>query len=488
MPNSITETLTERNNEFIEDLLDIPSSEKNTLDMELAMFHRVMKFACDVIGTLFEQMDADLYESARKQGYEVERRDERSINFLFGMVTFKRRRIRKPGEKGFYLLDRELGFPKGKRFSGGVIKAIGELSTTMVTRAVANAVQLLTSLTVSHQTVTSLIHYLGKAAVEYADEVAEGNIKDKEPSNATVLAVEGDGLVLKSKNKSKKELHRIQIYENVAEKGLNKPRRVLVHARFFADIDKKALRERVEKYLDNHFHLGKLTVLSNGDGGFGYDEESFHLMCWASHEHKHVRDDFHVNKKIRVRLSFCPKKFVDSMIRELRTLTSEKEIQERIPPWMDTARSYIREDSRERDLEQIEKLRAYLERNASCLKSLINLETKVDIRLGTAESNHRIYSYRMKRQGRSWSESGMNAMAGLITARKNGELGKSLLYGIKNQYIQRIQEEVATVAVNIRERVGVKSKYHSGAIEGRIGVYGPSSSPLGALARGLNRG
>ena len=82
----------------------------------------------------------------------------------------------------------------------------------------------------------------------------------------------------------------------------------------------------------------------------------------------------------------------------------------------------------------------------------------------------------------------MNTMAGLITAKKNGELSKALLYGIKRQYIQKIQEEVAAVTVKIRERVGIKSKYRPGAIEGRIGVYGPSSSPLGALARGLNRG
>lgn len=27
------------------------------------MFHRVMKYACAVIGTLFEQIDADLYFS-----------------------------------------------------------------------------------------------------------------------------------------------------------------------------------------------------------------------------------------------------------------------------------------------------------------------------------------------------------------------------------------------------------------------------------------
>ncbi len=485
MSDILAEKLTEINKQFITDILEIFSRKKNSLDMEHAMYHVIMGFACAIIGVLFEYMDAKLYESVKMQGYKVDRRDERSINFLFGTVTFKRRRIRKPGEKGFYLLDRKLGIAKGKRFSGAVIMAVGNLSTTMVTRAVASAIQLLTPLTMSHQTVTSLIHYLGTSAESYADHVAKGIPMDKEPSEATVLAMEGDGLMLAAKNGHKKELHRIQIYENVKEKG---SRRILVKARLFADTDKKALRDRVTNYVDNHYHLCNLTIISNGDGGPGYDEKGFWWMCWGCREHIHVRDDFHVNKKIRERLSFCPKEFVDEMIRELRKMETAEEVLEKLPIWMDTAASNVRTECKKHDLEQAERLRSYLERNAACLKSLAHIEEKTNIRLGTAESNHRIYSYRMKRQGRSWSETGLKAMASLITAKKNGELEKALLYGIKSQYVHRVKEEVATVAIKIKERVGVKSKYRPGMINGRIGVYGPSSSAMGALAKSLCEG
>lgn len=482
MSDILADKLTEINNRFINNVLEALDHRQNTLELEYAIFHLIMSFACAIIGVLFEYIDEQFYESVKGQGYQVERRDERTINFLFGMVTFKRRRIRKPGEKGFYLLDRRLGFPKGKRYSGAVIKAAAELSTTMVTQSVANAFQMLTPVTMSHQTVTSLMHYLGKAAGEYEDSVARGLIKDKATSEATVLAIEGDGLMLGVKDGKKKELHRIQIYENVVEKG---SRRILVKSRLFADTDKATLRERVSLYLDNYFRLGHLTVISNGDGGSGYDKRGFQGICWGCREHIHVRDDFHVNKKIRERLSFCPKVLVDEIIRELKSLNTVDKVMRKIPLWLDTAVSHVRKESLNHDMEQIERLRAYLERNATCLKSLVRIEQQTNIRLGTAESNHRIYSYRMKRQGRSWSEEGLKAMANLITARKNGELDKALLYGIKGQYVHRIEEEVTEAIIRIKERAGIKSNYRPGMIVGRIGVYGPSSSPMGALARAL---
>ena len=482
MSDILTDKLTEINNHFVNDILEVIGHKKNTLEIEYAIFHLIMGMACAIMGVLFEYMEEKLYEMLKGQGYQVERRDERTINFLFGAVTFKRRRIRRPSERGFYLLDRRFGFPKGKRYSGGVIKVAAELSTTMVTRSVADAFRLLTPVTMSHQTVTSLMHYLGKAAGEYADAIADRLVKDVTPSETTVLAIEGDGLMLGVKNGKKKELHRVHIYEGGIEKG---SRRELVKSRLFADTDKMALRERVSQYLDNYYLLGTLTVISNGDGGPGYDKKGFQDMCWGCREHIHVRDDFHVNKKIRERLSFCPRALVDTIIREQRSLNTAEKVKEKIPLWLDTAAGYVRKKCQKHDMEQIERLRSYLERNIFCLKSLVLIEQRNQIRLGTAESNHRIYSYRMKRQGRSWSEAGLKSMANLITARKNGELDQALLYGIKGQYVHRITEEVTAVAVRIKERSGVKSKYRPGMISGGIGIYSPSSSPMAALARAL---
>lgn len=41
------------------------------------------------------------------------------------------------------------------------------------------------------------------------------------------------------------------------------------------------------------------------------------------------------------------------------------------------------------------------------IPSLSQRGIHTEIHLGTAETNHRFYSYRMKRQGRSWSGEGM---------------------------------------------------------------------------------
>ena len=53
---------------------------------------------------------------------------------------------------------------------------------------------------------------------------------------------------------------------------------------------------------------------------------------------------------------------------------------------------------------------------------------RTNIHLGTAETNHRSYSYRLKRQGRVWSHKGLENMAAVLTAQKNDELNKALLY------------------------------------------------------------
>ena len=62
------------------------------------------------------------------------------------------------------------------------------------------------------------------------------------------------------------------------------------------------------------------------------------------------------------------------------------------------------------------------------IPSLSQCGIHTEIHLGTAETNHRFYSYRMKRQGRSWSSEGMECMVWVLTARKNKTLTQALLY------------------------------------------------------------
>ena len=58
-------------------------------------------------------------------------------------------------------------------------------------------------------------------------------------------------------------------------------------------------------YLYGHYDLSKTTVLSNGDGGSGYQFQDFEQMVEGCLDHQHFRDCYHVHEKIQTRLSFC---------------------------------------------------------------------------------------------------------------------------------------------------------------------------------------
>ena len=247
----------------------------------------------------------------------------------------------------------------------------------------------------------------------------------------------------------------------------------------------------VRSYLLGHYDLSKTTVLSNGDGGSGYQFQDFERMVEGCLDHQHFRDCYHVHEKIRTRLSFCNKELVDHIIRELH---QTDDIMKQIPVWMDTARSCART---EEDLEEVDKLQSYLERNAPYIPSLSQRGIHTEIHLGTAETNHRFYSYRMKRQGRSWSSEGMECMVWVLTARKNKTLTAALLYQANGKSYKKMDRAMHKAAVQAERKIAqnVRSEaqkrkmrnYRPGCLEGRIGVYGASSSPMGRLARAIQK-
>ena len=304
-------------------------------------------------------------------------------------------------------------------------------------------------------------------------------------SLAGIIAIEGDGIILKNKKKGDvSEVHRLQVYEGVRKNG---NRTELVGLRCFASTSRKELFAMAASYLHGHYDLSKTTVLSNGDGGSGYQFQDFEQMVEGCLDHQHFRDCYHVHEKIRTRLSFCKRELVDRMIRELH---QTDDIMKRIPVWMDTARSGARTEA---DLEEVTKLQSYLERNAPYIPSLSQRGIHTEIHLGTAETNHRFYSYRMKRQGRSWSSEGMEYMVWVLTARKNKTLTQALLYHANGKSYKKMDRAMHKAAVQAERRIAknkrseAQKNYRPGCLEGRIGIYGASSSPMGRLARAIQK-
>ena len=80
----------------------------------------------------------------------------------------------------------------------------------------------------------------------------------------------------------------------------------------------------------------------------------------------------------------------------------------------------------------------------------------------------------MKRQGRSWSSEGMEYMVWVLTARKNKTPTQALLYHANGK--KKMDRAMHKAVVQAERRM---RNYRPGCLEGRIGVYGASSSPHG---------
>ena len=103
--------------------------------------------------------------------------------------------------------------------------------------------------------------------------------------------------------------------------------------------------------------------------------------------------------------------------------------------------------------------------------------------LGTCESNHRTYTYRMKKQGRRWSKDGGLAMVEVISGLKNGDLEQALAGDLYGMLLKNRKEYRNAVREALKKTLFVP---HVGVHQCCIANYGPRSSPMGHLAAVLN--
>ncbi|SHE86948.1 Uncharacterised protein family (UPF0236) [Atopostipes suicloacalis DSM 15692] len=305
------------------------------------------------------------------------------------------------------------------------------LASDSVYRKASDAIELLTPLSISHGAIHSMTQRLGETIQNYTDEAPlhdETPIKDKK--KIPVLFIEGDGLLLKGSKEKRPELHRVQIHEGVV---VNRKRPELKNSLLFESTEssRKAF-ERAGKWLEKEYDLRNTIVISNSDDGSGYERDKFDAIIGQTQRHEHFRDVYHVNRKIKERLSF-DKKMANLMIRAVRLYD-----QDQVNVILHTTLSRIDDNEKEADyIENVYKLEKYIQRNWSSLKPLMMKDLPVQKGLGVCESNHRPFSYRMKHQGRGFTKKGVGNLAAVISARRNGSF-----LSILTTELPAFQEEV----------------------------------------------
>ena len=140
--------------------------------MEKEIWRRGIELQCQAFAQALETYDAEMARQyAGKQ--EVLRIDRRTVLCMFGTVTFSRRLVRREGEKPFYPLDNILGLSPYQRYSLLLLYSVTKVAAGSVYLAAAEAVNTLTPLDISHQTVGRMVRTVGDKYAQYEEAQAD---------------------------------------------------------------------------------------------------------------------------------------------------------------------------------------------------------------------------------------------------------------------------------------------------------------------------
>ncbi|WP_202589587.1 UPF0236 family transposase-like protein, partial [Vagococcus lutrae] len=172
------------------------------------------------------------------------------------------------------------------------------------------------------------------------------------------LYLEGDGVKIGGQKKQSLEIHRFQVCEGSQKVG-NRTEMIAPH--FVSHLNRQQAQKEIMNYIQAHYDLTNTVVVSNSDGGSGYEKAVFDELSLGCLRHEHFRDRYHVHRKIKERLSFVPQ-LQNRMIQAIQHYDWQE-----VQLVLDTSESLIEEKEAE-SLEQLRLLHHYLQRNWPNLK------------------------------------------------------------------------------------------------------------------------
>lgn len=436
---------------------------KSLFDVEQVMIRRIREVFQMIMSQYLEQLDDEL---AKHCSDPVINFQQREITFAFGKITFKRRYYLGT-DGGYFLLDRSLKIDKYKRFSPYLKQLMAKIGQLTTMRNTAQVINVAYQSDISVDAVMKAIHELGTRVAEKTVASEKQVVHRVTPQN---LVIEGDDFTLRSQIPRKQFLvHHYRIYEKVQGK--------LNHCHDFVGLDRLKVRDRVTDYLDRHYRLANQTIFLNSDGGPGYDPQSMKDLVPSCVKFEYVIDRYHCLQKLITTIG-RQNPLANKAVTALRKYDRAS-----LQVVLNTYESQITDQQSQ---QQLNHLYRYLERNWQYIKHPIDRGYPEVGHLGSIESAHRILTYRMKKQGRCWTTTGVIAMIGLLEARMNLQLD-NLLTSVSRE-ISQLPRTLSNHWFEPQVRIGqylkkVATKPSPGYLRGDIPVNGPSSSPIAHLAK-----
>ncbi|BAG25793.1 conserved hypothetical protein [Limosilactobacillus reuteri subsp. reuteri JCM 1112] len=234
------------------------------------------------------------------------------------------------------------------------------------------------------------------------------------------------------------------------------------------------LEARLSDYLARHYKLAGQTVFLASDAGPGYEPAKLLSLVPQGAHGEYFLDRYHCLQKIEYTLG----RHNELAMRAIKAVRHHDQAELTII--LDT---YESQNLTEKQADDLMRLRKYLQRNWRYILSP-QMRGFKDIHLiGSVESSHRAFTYRMKKQGKSWTEQGAKAMIGLIEARMNGELQASLNTILEQlTVLPRVAQTRLLQEMHIRTGEFLRkapTKPSIGAVQGIIPINTATSRPMG---------
>lgn len=441
-------------------------------EVEQLILRTVMKWAQEIMKDFLESYDQVLMDQV-PDDYRVINRQERTITFAFGPVTFNRRYYKTDDQQMMFYLDQELAIEARRRLSPYYRLMMTLVAQTTTMRNTATVLNLLFDSGVTVDSVMRAVHELGAPIKEITKHNEQAVVPRYIPTN---LTVEGDAFVIKLKSHKPSqarwaEVHHFRVYERIKGK--------LVNRHDFIELGNlNRIRARVSNYLDRHYKLNDQTIFLASDGGPGYDPQTMKALVPANAHGEYFIDRYHCLRKIEITLGH------DNKLTPLAIKAIRQYDQTALTAVLDTHESL---ELSAKQLDDLERLRSYLHRNWDYLSSPKQRDYHGIGMIGSIESAHRAFTYRMKKQGKTWTENGARAMLNLIEARVNSHLEISLEQILKQEMkLPEIGKSALLQEMKIQIRPFLRKippKPSQGSFNGRIAIDAPSSSSIGRLVK-----
>ncbi|BAP85836.1 ISLho1 transposase [Paucilactobacillus hokkaidonensis JCM 18461] len=452
---------------ILADFIDSLKNLDSLFDLEEQVIRCLREMFQEIVSKYLIQLDETLV-SQIPSDHTFINRQPRTINFMFGAVSFERRCYRKTDGTNYFPLDTHLKLASRKRFSPyfkSVVSKIGQMTTM---RNTADMINLASQTDISAWAVDKIVREMADIVAVEEETLDKEIVHRKKVDN---LVIEGDAFEVRERGKQRVSVHHYKVYESTNAGPVNK--------REFVETNHLKARKQVCDYLEAHYKLSEMVVFLASDAAPGYDPISMRELVPGAKKVEYVIDRYHFIRKFEQTIG------LQNPLSRKATAAIRGHNLNQLEAILDTFESQI---TTGKDSEKLIKLRHYLSRNWKYIKRPKDRGYKYMGKLGSVESSHRAFTYRLKKQGKSWSKEGLQAMLVLILARVNRHLNQDLSSGLRR--LRELKIEVSLESIKSIRFTDLNRKtrsHHIGVKIGNITVDSSTSSPIGAMAKAYSR-